>query len=57
MGQARLLVRGTPGQLVELIEWTDFVTYLDELRGARRAPAAFVGFHPTHGGILTFEMT
>jgi type IV secretion system protein VirD4 len=34
-GQARLLVRGTPGQLVELIEWTDFVKYLDELRGAR----------------------
>ena len=36
MGQARLLVRGTPGQLVELIEWTDFVKYLDELRGARQ---------------------
>jgi type IV secretion system protein VirD4 len=36
MGQARLLVRGTPGQLVELIEWTDFVTYLQELRAARR---------------------
>jgi hypothetical protein len=29
-------VRGTPGQLVELIEWTDFVKYLDELRGARQ---------------------
>ena len=36
MGQARLLVRGAPGQMVELIEWTDFVKYLDELRGARR---------------------
>jgi len=36
IGQARLLVRGTPGQLVELIEWTEFVAYLDELRGARR---------------------
>src|ERR1700758_3715484 len=36
MGQARLLGRGTPGQLVELIEWTDFVKYLDELRGARQ---------------------
>jgi type IV secretory pathway TraG/TraD family ATPase VirD4 len=36
-GQARLLVRGTPGQLVELIEWSDFVRYLDELRGARWA--------------------
>ena len=35
-GQARLLVRGTPGQMVELIDWTDFVTYLDELRGALR---------------------
>ena len=35
MGQARLLVRGTPGQMVELIEWTDFVKYLDELRDAR----------------------
>jgi type IV secretion system protein VirD4 len=37
IGQARLLVRGTPGQMVELIEWTDFVTYLDKLRGARRS--------------------
>jgi type IV secretory pathway TraG/TraD family ATPase VirD4 len=36
MGQARLLVRGIPGQMVELIEWTEFVKYLDELRGARR---------------------
>jgi hypothetical protein len=36
MGQARLLVRGTPGQLVGVIEWTDFVKYLDEPRGARR---------------------
>ncbi len=35
MGQARLLVRGTAGQMVELIEWTDFVKYLDEQRGAR----------------------
>ncbi|KAA0093587.1 type IV secretory system conjugative DNA transfer family protein [Mycolicibacterium sp. P1-18] len=35
VGQARLLVRGTPGRLVELIEWSDFVPYLDELRGAR----------------------
>jgi type IV secretion system protein VirD4 len=34
-GQARLLVRGTPGQLVDLIEWSEFVGYLDELRGAR----------------------
>ena len=34
IGQARLLVRGTPGQMVELIEWTEFVEYLDELRDA-----------------------
>jgi type IV secretion system protein VirD4 len=33
MGQARLLVRGTPGQMVELIDWTGFVKYLDELPG------------------------
>jgi hypothetical protein len=32
VGQARLLIRGTPGQVVELIDWTDFVKYLDELR-------------------------
>ncbi|MDA2893392.1 TraM recognition domain-containing protein [Mycolicibacterium sp. BiH015] len=35
IGQARLLVRGTPGQMVELIDWVDFVSYLDELRSAR----------------------
>jgi type IV secretory pathway TraG/TraD family ATPase VirD4 len=35
-GQARLLVRGTPGQLVDLIDWSEFVRYLDELRCARR---------------------
>ena len=36
IGEARLLVRGKPGERVELIEWTDFVKYLDELRDARR---------------------
>jgi type IV secretion system protein VirD4 len=38
-GEARLLVRGTPGRLVELIEWDEFVPYVDELRdaAARRA--------------------
>jgi type IV secretory pathway TraG/TraD family ATPase VirD4 len=36
MDQARLLVRGTPGRMVNLIDWTDFVKYLDELRTARR---------------------
>lgn len=45
MGQARLLVRGTPGQLMQLIEWTDFVKYLDELRGARRAVGSRNAFH------------
>jgi type IV secretion system protein VirD4 len=35
VGQARLLIRGTPGQVVELIDWTDFVKYLDELREGR----------------------
>ena len=38
MGHARLLVRGTPGQMVELLEWSDFVKYLDELRAARGVP-------------------
>jgi hypothetical protein len=28
-------VCGAPGQLAELIEWTEFAKYLDELRGAR----------------------
>src|SRR6202171_1589425 len=35
LGQARLLVRGTPGQMVELIDWTDFVKLLAEARAAR----------------------
>ncbi|WP_231743281.1 type IV secretory system conjugative DNA transfer family protein [Mycobacterium sp. GA-2829] len=38
MGQARLLVRGTPGQMVDLMEWTEFVEYLDELRAATLTP-------------------
>jgi type IV secretion system protein VirD4 len=33
-GQARLLVRGTPGRMVDLVEWVEFVQYLDELRHA-----------------------
>ena len=32
---ARLLIRGTPGRMVTLIDWTEFVKYLDELRAAR----------------------
>ena len=35
-GEARLIPRGTPGEMVELLDWDDFVTYLDELRAARR---------------------
>jgi type IV secretory pathway TraG/TraD family ATPase VirD4 len=34
VGEARLLVRGTPGQMVELLEWTEFVDYLDQLHAA-----------------------
>jgi hypothetical protein len=33
-GEARLIPRGTEGQMVELIEWESFVTYLDEIRKA-----------------------
>ncbi len=33
--QARLIVRGTPGRMVNLMDFADFVAYLDELRGAR----------------------
>lgn len=32
--EARLIPRGTPGEMVELLEWEDFVRYLDELRAA-----------------------
>jgi len=34
--EARLIPRGTPGEMVELIDWDEFVSYLDELRAARR---------------------
>jgi TraM recognition site of TraD and TraG len=34
-GEARLIPRGTPGEMVELIDWDQFVNYLDELRAAR----------------------
>ncbi|MUM34350.1 TraM recognition domain-containing protein, partial [Mycolicibacterium sp. CBMA 361] len=34
--QARLIPRGTPGEMVELMDWDEFVVYLDELREARR---------------------
>lgn len=36
-GEARLIPRGTPGQMVELMEWSEFCCYLDELRQARCA--------------------
>jgi type IV secretory pathway TraG/TraD family ATPase VirD4 len=38
-GEARLIPRGTPGELVELIDCDEFVKYLDELRDARRRRA------------------
>jgi type IV secretion system protein VirD4 len=34
-GEARLIPRGAPGEIVELIDWDQFVKYLDELRAAR----------------------
>jgi type IV secretion system protein VirD4 len=37
---ARLIPRGTPGEMVELIKWETFVGYLDELRDARRRGGA-----------------
>ncbi|WP_232425611.1 hypothetical protein [Mycobacterium sp. JS623] len=33
--EARLIPRGQPGQMVELIDFDEVVVYLDELRGAR----------------------
>jgi hypothetical protein len=42
-GEARLIPRGTPGEMVELIDWEEFVKYLDELRAARlRGQAAAI---------------
>jgi hypothetical protein len=42
-GEARLIPRGTPGEMVELLDWDQFVKYLDELRAARlRGRAAAV---------------
>src|SRR5271167_2729036 len=35
--QARLIVRGTEGRMVNLMDFSDFVKYLDELRAARRS--------------------
>ncbi|WP_375485269.1 type IV secretory system conjugative DNA transfer family protein [uncultured Mycobacterium sp.] len=37
-GEARLIPRGTPGEMVELLDWDEFVKYLDELRGACDPP-------------------
>jgi type IV secretory pathway TraG/TraD family ATPase VirD4 len=36
-GEARLVPRGAPGQMVELMDWHEFCCYLDELRKARRS--------------------
>ena len=40
IGEARLIPRGQPGQMVELIDFDEFVVYFDELRavGDGRAP-------------------
>jgi type IV secretion system protein VirD4 len=48
VGEARLLARGTPGQMVELLEWTDFVDYLDQLRAARTATTTTAGEEIVH---------
>ena len=34
--EARLIPRGTPGEMVELLDWPDFLIYFDELREALR---------------------
>lgn len=34
--EARIIPRGTPGEMVELMDWEEFIHYLDELRVARR---------------------
>jgi type IV secretory pathway TraG/TraD family ATPase VirD4 len=39
VGEARLLVRGTPGRMVELIEWNEFTAYVDELQSVTAAAA------------------
>jgi hypothetical protein len=33
--EARLVLRGTPGQMVQLLDWTEFCCYLGEVRAAR----------------------
>ncbi|KPN47684.1 type IV secretory system conjugative DNA transfer family protein [Mycobacterium intracellulare] len=38
--EARLIPKGTPGEMVELLDWDEFVKYLDELRNARTRGAA-----------------
>jgi type IV secretion system protein VirD4 len=50
--EARLLIRGTPGQMVELIDWTDFVVYLDELRETRQVapPVVAADAHSSRSG-------
>ncbi|WAJ48000.1 TraM recognition domain-containing protein (plasmid) [Mycobacterium sp. Aquia_216] len=34
--EARIIPRGAPGERVELMDWEEFIHYLDELRAARR---------------------
>lgn len=40
IGEARIIPRGTPGELVELLDWEPFCRYLDDLRAARSASNA-----------------
>jgi type IV secretory pathway TraG/TraD family ATPase VirD4 len=43
--EARLIARGTPGEMVELIDWDEFVKYLYELPAARLRGGSQVGCH------------
>jgi hypothetical protein len=45
-GEARFIPRGQPGQIVELLDFDDFVVYLDELRDAWRRRGAAGNGHP-----------
>jgi type IV secretion system protein VirD4 len=35
LDEGRLIIRGSPGTMVTLLEWREFVTYLKQLRTAR----------------------
>jgi type IV secretion system protein VirD4 len=48
-GEARLIPRGQPGQMVELIDFDRFAGYLDELRAAARGGRGGGACHGTSG--------